>query len=350
MTKFVRKRWTNGIHTSTAKKYNGDMRLFLEFAQVCGMGDGEFIPEPNEEVMIFFCGWLEMVKGQSADTVKGTLSGFKSELKKLKLRDPTKDSLGQPLQNLARLNRGSKRTSNPAQGKKPRKGLTTDMLQVCVQDIAVRDDLAPRDKINIASGMVMGVYGMLRIGEFTQPTQKKHDPALHASLGDLSLTAGVPMAEFNARNAKNDPFRKETVIKMYENKSVTCPYKHAKALLAEREGDAPDSPLFVMANGTFLTRAVLQKNMRISLQRCGFDPEEYASHSLRIGGATSLAASGNFDSDRIRVLGRWSSDCFLRYMRQTRAMYRDASMAMARIATVDWQTLDAKAFNPHGAE
>jgi hypothetical protein len=50
-----------------------------------------------------------------------------------------------------------------------------------------------------------------------------------------------------------------------------------------------------------------------------FFPDSISGHSLRAGGATSLAASG-VPFDRIRAMGRWSSDAFRIYVRKNPAL------------------------------
>ena len=46
-----------------------------------------------------------------------------------------------------------------------------------------------------------------------------------------------------------------------------------------------------------------------------FFPKDIAGHSLRSGGATSLAEAGA-DFDTIQAAGRWSSDAFRIYIRK----------------------------------
>ena len=50
------------------------------------------------------------------------------------------------------------------------------------------------------------------------------------------------------------------------------------------------------------------------LRLTGLDPHHYSGHSFRIGRATSTAVAGLNDYE-IKLLGRWSSDCYKRYIR-----------------------------------
>jgi hypothetical protein len=49
----------------------------------------------------------------------------------------------------------------------------------------------------------------------------------------------------------------------------------------------------------------------------GLPATNVSSHSLRIGGASALAAAGAYDRD-IMILGRWKSLVFLNYIRSSK--------------------------------
>ena len=61
----------------------------------------------------------------------------------------------------------------------------------------------------------------------------------------------------------------------------------------------------------------------------GLDPSRVSSHSLRIGGATAMAAAGMSEYE-IKQMGRWKSDVFLDYARYTTQLLERAHCALAK--------------------
>ena len=70
-----------------------------------------------------------------------------------------------------------------------------------------------------------------------------------------------------------------------------------------RANDQDDSPFFLLPNGQPLTHRVFVANLRHLLLRLGIQASFYSDHSMRVGAATSAAASGIPDH-LIQVLGR----------------------------------------------
>ena len=88
-------------------------------------------------------------------------------------------------------------------------------------------------------------------------------------------------------------------------------------------------PLFVFQDGTFLTRPALTRHLRSLLQStAGNTPASFASLSFRIGAATTAAAVGLPDW-QIQAMGRWTSDCYTRYIRIPPATLANASAMLA---------------------
>ena len=63
----------------------------------------------------------------------------------------------------------------------------------------------------------------------------------------------------------------------------------------------------------------------------GLDPSRVLSHSLRIGGATAMAAAGMSECE-IKQMGGWKSDVFLDYARNTTQLFERVRYALAKKA------------------
>lgn len=97
----------------------------------------------------------------------------------------------------------------------------------------------------------------------------------------------------------------------------------------EREDDAAFVIECGARRGNAVTGDDLSRACKIAAAACGLNPDDYASHSLRIGGASALAAAGFHDWE-IAILGRWTSMTFLRYLRMGVEKLSGAAARMAR--------------------
>ena len=78
-----------------------------------------------------------------------------------------------------------------------------------------------------------------------------------------------------------------------------------------------------------LKPAYLNQRLKAMARMYGLEENRVSSHSLRIGGATALAAAGLHEYE-IKQMGGWKSDVFLEYARNTTEMFARARTALAR--------------------
>ena len=76
-----------------------------------------------------------------------------------------------------------------------------------------------------------------------------------------------------------------------------------------------EGPLFVRKESTPLTRESFVKGVRAALATANIDSKGYSGHSFRIGAATAAAG---VPVHTMKMLGRWTSDAYLLYVRTPR--------------------------------
>ena len=90
----------------------------------------------------------------------------------------------------------------------------------------------------------------------------------------------------------------------------------------------PDTQaLFTLPDGKTLTRVFFVKCIRNVLHRLGYDQMKFCGHSFRSGGATSASAA-HVEDHLIKTLGRWSSDCYTRYIKTPLSAIKNAQQAL----------------------
>ena len=114
------------------------------------------------------------------------------------------------------------------------------------------------------------------------------------------------------KTSKTDPFREGADIHIQRTNNNLCPVAALLAWLVKR-GNAP-GPLFHFASGTPLTRAKFVAELKRAICTTGKSAQGFSGHSFRSGAATTAANIGISDA-HIKVLGRWKSAAYQRYIK-----------------------------------
>ena len=129
--------------------------------------------------------------------------------------------------------------------------------------------------------------------------------------------------------SKNDQGRVGCTRTAYESGDDLYPVAAWKALRRTRANDwHPLQPAMQIDSWT-MPREVMAAAIDF-----GIPSAEYATHSLRIGGATTMAATGKYTDEEIHRFGRWLSDCWRRYVHAARSTAKNLAAAMSRVAIV----------------
>lgn len=155
-------------------------------------------------------------------------------------------------------------------------------------------------------------FGFLRASEFTVPPHG-FSANKHLSLKDISVDKqSVPDNVFmHLKFSKTDQFGKGTNIVLARTDTDVCPVSALMSYLHVR-GSTP-GPLFLLSDGTPLTKGKLNVHLQHVLKQCGW-PGIFTLHSFRVGAATTAASLG-FPDYLIQALGRWTSDAYKVYVK-----------------------------------
>jgi len=157
----------------------------------------------------------------------------------------------------------------------------------------------------------LAFFGFLRVSEFSIPSLMDYDPSVHLSLQDITIDHrdNPSVLKVIIKQSKTDRFRQGVQIYLGATHRSVCPILGILPYLARR-GPQP-WPLFITEQGHGLTRQSFCSTVLTELQvNCNW----YNSHSFRIGAATTVAKV-NMPDACIKMLGRWKSNPYQRYIK-----------------------------------
>ena len=175
-------------------------------------------------------------------------------------------------------------------------------------------NLSYPDHLTFWAALLLAFFAFLRSGELLS----LHSSDLHRTQDGYTL---------RIRHSKTYPFRSGAVIRVSPTGDPSlCAVTAMDAYLKSQR--QAGGPLFSFQTSA-LTRQRLNSLIHDLAARSGVDPSRYFSHSFRIGAASAAAAAGIPDW-RIQALGRWSSDCYKRYIRLPSSETDTVAAALAK--------------------
>ena len=169
----------------------------------------------------------------------------------------------------------------------------------------------PYQGIMFKAMCAMAFFAFLRIGEITAARQSP-DTLRLSQVDKLSDESGAVVSlKVTFRNFKHNYNQRPITIVINRHPGV-CPVEALLAYISLRGTD--EGPLFRTLDGAPVDRSAFSDLLSLAVRQCGLDPARYKGHSFRIGAASHAAEMG-FSDSQIRLLGRWKSDAFKRYIR-----------------------------------
>ena len=175
-------------------------------------------------------------------------------------------------------------------------------------------------------GSIVGVF--FRAGELMSPAEESFDAESTLTFADIAVdSVHTPSAiQIHLKASKTDPFRVGVNVYVGSTNTELCPVRVMTDYLGQRGG--MDGPLFRFKNGKYLTRTTFVTKVREALTVAGVDAGKYAGHSFRRGAATTAQQRGIGDAT-IKMLGRWKSDAYTRYIKTPRAQLSALTQVLA---------------------
>lgn len=246
-----------------------------------------------------FVSYLHL-RGQAPSTIATHLSGISYFHKIYNLPDPTQSYQVRQAQT------GGRRLNPHVDQRLP---ITKDILYQlcsCIPDLAPNAYMASL----FQSLFLLMFHAFLRVGEVAVSGQQTNHILTIDQL-HISYMEAKPIAltiHFNSfKHSNGSPVKLRIPIQQ-----DPCPVKFLLQFLKQR-GNSPGH-LFVTLMKQTISRHQVAEFLSIALQYAGYKPDNYNTHSFRIGAAT-YAASQGYTPLQIQQMGRWKSDAFYQYLR-----------------------------------
>ena len=283
----------------------------MEFPVAMGK-DTENANTVQLEAFVVFCWKFGMNRkgiGNKHTTIGGKISAIRWQHQRLFGYSPSVDARHKLLMN------GVKRLSVPVEKKFP---VTPKMLRRIYEGLELTK---PKNQL-LWGLMLLGYFFLLRRSEYLKLDGVYYDHVL--KYGDLNFyneeeeicgPEEATMVGMVLRGAKNNQYgRMESRFQFQSGDDTLCPVLAVRwiKLAGTQFGTQGDMPASSMGSLNGVTVAAVVQHIKSGAVALGLNPWNYSSHSLRIGGSTSLLNS-DCNPLVIKLLGRWNSDCYQAY-------------------------------------
>jgi hypothetical protein len=307
---------SQSLAAATQDAYGTGQRAFAHFCAAHGVPIDEQVPA-SAELLIAFITYLHSTgKNLLASTIATYLCHVKMLFRMVGASVSAFDDT-----RLQLAMRAIKRTAKRSSGKSPRLPITFWL----VQDMISQLDLTRQDHLAAAAAISVGSHGLFRSGEIALRIGNSN--LLRRT--DASFAHDGSYVSISLAESKTDVFRQGVTIRVARTGTPSCPVGLLQAQYDNAPDKSPTAPLFQKSNGKALSYVDLTNAIKALTTQLGL-VGNYSGHSLRVGGATSLALMG-FQDHEIQTLGRWRSLSYQLYVRSGPELANRASQAYASL-------------------
>lgn len=312
-----------GLAHRTNRTYHSGEKRFIRFCLMhrLVLDNGDILPA-SEGTLIYFASYLARTVRHS--TIKLYLAAVRNLHISCGYHDPLEGKLL-----LKKILRGILRY----QGQRTilRQPVTPGVL-LSIRPI-LQSWLSPKDYSMVWAAFTLAFYGFLRCSEFTYQGVSRFSSHLDLCTECVSFfpSLGNPQhMTVTLKSSKTDSFRAGQSIIIARAASPVCAVTAMRYYF--QTVSPPKGPLFFFQSGRLLTRSTVVSLLRDAARHAGLPFHSLKGHSFRIG-AASVAAAAGLPDWLIKVMGRWSSDCYQLYIRTPQQVLLSAAPRMASVST-----------------
>lgn len=312
--KFLARAVTAAHTEGTYATYSTGEKLFSDFCIVDNIPLlGRFPPSTN--TLLNFCAWAATERNKTAGAIRSALSALRNFTGAIGKKTTAFDS---PL--LESVKNGCRKII-PSKKRPLRLPITVWLLARLLP--LVRDQ--PLDARTMFAAAVVGVFGLLRSSEFL------NKPPYGCTLLRRNVEFRPDRVVLHLTRSKTDKGTTGVHVTLFRNHGPLCPGMWASWALSTAEDTRPSAPLFQDSEGNAIDYNSFHAFLKSLCASYGLETGNISSHSLRIGGATTLIELGVHIST-VKAIGRWTSDCYILYIRISEDSLRLAASALGKAA------------------
>lgn len=316
--------WKSALAPGTFCLYQTAYQLFKRFLEQYSLWNSECLIPPivDEDILLYFVTYCVNL-GLRYNTIKQYLAGIRHHYTAYNVSIPLSHPAS--LSRLHTLLRGVKKSQC---------NLNTKRLPITYQILlkiltAFKDGfIGTYNGGMLSAACSMAFFGFLRCGEFTV-SRSQFSPAHSLCIQDIVFHENYSKYVLHLKSSKADVFRCGVHIPIFASFHSFCPVHLMREYIDLRlnSGASSSDPLFITSDGVTLSRDYFISCVKSVLHYLGFNEDLYNGHSFRIGSASS-AAKAKIPDHLIKTLGRWSSDCYTRYIHTDPEALRNAQFLM----------------------
>ena len=199
--------------------------------------------------------------------------------------------------------------------------------------------------LGISTACILGCFFMLRVGEFAAEDSlhvanyviKKKDVKFFKNGRECMWHEAPDEVSIHITGSKTDQGMEGVHRSLFRSYSELCVVRSTAMWMSHIEGHVQETEPFLTVpigeKSFVITRKAVSNALKGIAVELGYPSAHIASHSLRIGSATSALQS--MDPQLIKIMGRWRSDAVLLYTRYTRNLMRGAAQLLANTTIGD---------------